>query len=227
MTIIRRQVTLAAVASTMLIVAIGPARAQTIDWARQFGTAERDVAQEVAVDTAGNVYVAGMTSGVLTGAGGVGFSGAFLARFDVVGNLVWVRASDGAAGLATDRAGFVYVAGGSDHALVAKYNGDGVCQWVRTFGVPGFDSATATGVATDLAGDVYVVGTASQAAAPPPSSQNNSFLAKYDSSGTQLWFQTTGGSPCCNRRHMSMWRPLTRDMCTSPDGRINSPRAQV
>ena len=222
---ITRQLAQIAVASTMLIVAVGPARAQTIDWVRQFGTAVRDVAHEVAVDSASNVYVAGNTSGMLPGEGGAGFSGAFLARYDVAGNLVWIRPADASAGLATDSAGFVYVVGGSGTALVAKYDAAGVRQWVRTFGVPGFGSATATGVATDLEGNVYVVGTASQAAAPPPSSQNNSFLAKYESSGTQLWFRATGGPP-------TLQPPTFIDVATADTGHVyiagwNNPQSAI
>ena len=206
---ITRQLALTAVASTMLIVANGTARAQTIDWVRQLGTAAHDAAYEVAGDPSGNVYVAGSTAGMLPGEGGVLFTGVFLARYDVTGNLVWVRPAAARSGLATDRAGFIYVTGGG---TVAKYDGAGVQLWLRTFSVPGFGSASAMAVSTDDSGNVYVVGTASQAVAPPPLAQSNWFLGKYDPSGTQLWFRVGESLP--------LYPPSFVDVATADTGHL-------
>lgn len=53
-------------AGTLLMPA-APAAAQSIIWARQFGSASSDPAAGVAVDASGNSYVVGWTDGALPG----------------------------------------------------------------------------------------------------------------------------------------------------------------
>lgn len=58
-------------------------RAGAQQWVRQFGTAQQDQATNVAVDDAGNIYVAGTTLGAFSGEVQLGEVDAFLARFTI------------------------------------------------------------------------------------------------------------------------------------------------
>jgi hypothetical protein len=179
--------TVAAAAST-------PVVAQDIEWVRQFGSAGSDGSTAVATDPVGNVYVGGTT----------GFTSstptdAFLALYDSMGRQVWLRqfgtsGFDGVGGVAIDKSGNVYVAGGTsgtfagqiargaNDAFVAKYNTAGEQLWVRQFGTVDFDAASS--VATDPFGNVFVGGMTSAA-----SEDADSFVAKYDAAGNQLWMR--------------------------------------
>ena len=79
--------------------------------------------------------------------------------------------------------------GGSD-AFIAKYNSDGIQEWVRQFG------STTTDIAYSVFGDstgIYIAGTTSGTF---PGQTNfggqDAFLSKYDSLGTQAWAQQFG-----------------------------------
>src|SRR4029450_1670263 len=95
----------------------------TVDYCRFIGGPGTDVGQGIAVDTLGNVWVAGTTtSGVLdttpgvlqpTAAGGID---AFVGKLDALGGLVYLThlggtGDDEAFALAVDDLGFAYVAG--------------------------------------------------------------------------------------------------------------------
>jgi hypothetical protein len=82
----------------------------------QFGTAGSDMASGVAVDSQGNVYVAGRTDGTFRGQTSRGGFDAFAAKFNKDGEARWVvqfgsPADDFAFGVAVDNNGSVYVAG--------------------------------------------------------------------------------------------------------------------
>jgi beta-propeller repeat-containing protein len=109
-------------------------------WTRQLGTSGSDIANGVATDRDGNVYVVGYTEGAL-GAPTKGRLDAWVIKFDGHGHRLWSRqpgtsATDVAQGVATDTEGNVYVAGytegslggpnqGSLDAWVIKFDGDG------------------------------------------------------------------------------------------------------
>jgi Beta-propeller repeat len=100
---------------------------------------------DVATDAAGNVLIGGSTR-----AGSECCpSEAFAAKYSPAGRLLWTRTlgpsgveiNVDASGVATDTAGNVFIAGGTnghDHAfalaLLAKYNADGKLLWTRRFG---------------------------------------------------------------------------------------------
>ncbi|MBX3432380.1 MAG: SBBP repeat-containing protein [Pirellulales bacterium] len=60
--------------------------AGSLQWARQFGTAGADQGDGLAIDSAGNILVSGVTTGNLFGAN-LGGTDLFLAMFDPAGNL--------------------------------------------------------------------------------------------------------------------------------------------
>jgi len=87
----------------------------------QFGTAEFDKAYALAVDAGGNILVAGLTSGSLSGASAGGFD-AFVRKYDPKGNELWTRQFgtakwDEAHALAVDAGGNILVAGYTEGSL--------------------------------------------------------------------------------------------------------------
>jgi hypothetical protein len=113
--------------------------------AKLLGTVSDDRGWGVAVDTAGNVYVTGYTSGSLDGNTNIGGTDMFLVKYNSTGTKQWTRqlgtaSSDRGFGIAVDARGNVYVtgqtsggldgntsAGGGDMFLV-KYDANGVKQ---------------------------------------------------------------------------------------------------
>ena len=91
-------------------------------WTRQFGSRTYGGALAVAVDRAGNIIVAGHTTGVLPGQTGAGLSDAFVRKFSPEGSELWTRQfgspnRDAATGVAIDGKGNIAVVGEAYGAL--------------------------------------------------------------------------------------------------------------
>lgn len=153
-------------------------------WARSLGVSgSADVGNAVALDGAGNVFVAGQsTFGTFNSVTLTNHGRVFLAKYDNAGSPQWARkAGGGSAGqfdqataLAADAAGNVYLAGvfasatasfnngtaldnrGGFDAFLARFDAAGGLQWVQQIG--GVQDDRANGLAVDAAGNAYVVG---------------------------------------------------------------------
>jgi hypothetical protein len=177
-------------------------------WLRQLGTVADDFGYAVAVDGAGNVFLAGGTGGALTVAPSQGGTDIIVAKYDGGGTRQWLHqfgsvGEDVAYGLAVDDVGNILVAGkasgvlGSDPFLggtdlfVAKYNSLGTRLWLRQGGTLAADLAY--GVAADGGGNVYTVG-ATQGGLDGNSEAGSDdlFLLKYDGAGIRLWTRQFG-----------------------------------
>lgn len=152
----------------------------------------------LAVDPAGNVYVAGRSFN--------GYNDDFLTvKYDPDGNQLWLRNYNGPdnghdqpKALAVDTAGNVYVAGASadnanvgvarDEYLTVKYNANGRRLWVRryAYGDGGHDRPVALGV--DAAGNAYVTGTSYNGI------DNDYLTLKYAPDGRRLWLRRYAGT---------------------------------
>lgn len=141
-------------------------------WAHQFGTGEADFIAAVAVDTSGNVYVAGHTFGSFPEQKNRGDTDAFLRKYDSWGNELWTRQfgsedSDQILGVDVGPSGSVYIVGrtdgtlphqkqlGSGDAFIRKYDSLGDEQWTQQFGTTTPDSAKAIAIASGI---IYVGG---------------------------------------------------------------------
>jgi hypothetical protein len=174
-------------------------------WTRQFGTAQLDTIESVAV-RAGEVFdrkviVAGSTRGNLEGAR-VGNSDAFVRAYDSQGDVLWTRQFGTTFGnnvvraLATDPSGGVYAVGetsgdlegeqkGSGDAFIRRYDANGGTSWTQQFGSGTPDGAYA--VATDSVGNAYVVGTTECANSGEDGPFLCGFIRKYDLTGGLVW----------------------------------------
>jgi uncharacterized delta-60 repeat protein len=137
-------------------------------WVRRYngppGTSS-DLANDIAVDSSGNVYVTGYSTGI-----GSNYDYATI-KYYPNGDAAWVRRYNGpgngldwAFGLAVDGYGNVYVTGETyisgtnyDYATI-KYYPNGDTAWVRRYNGPGNDMDQAWDLAIDGSGNVYVTG---------------------------------------------------------------------
>jgi hypothetical protein len=153
----------------------------------------------IAVDVSGNVYVAGA---ICTGAaydevGGATctYSDYATIKYDPNGVQLWVAryngtgfGPDGAAAVAVDSSGNVYVTGtsyGADslpHYATLKYDSNGNTIWVARYNGPGNGSDYAQAIGVDSSGNVYITGGSTGV-----STSLDYATIKYDSAGNQLW----------------------------------------
>jgi hypothetical protein len=192
-------------------------------WVKTAGGPGGDYSHCMAVDGAGNSYVAGEIEQTVNFGGGVtltsnGDNDVFIAKYNTNGGLVWAKKmggsnkSDKALGICisgnmlyltgkfegtANFAGTTLSASGGYEIFVAKYSTDGVFQWVKKAGGSGNDEGYA--VSADISGNCYVTGYFSGNASfsGVPLSSNGAqdiFIAKYNSSGTILWAKKAGGT---------------------------------
>jgi hypothetical protein len=149
-----------------------------------------DVACAIAVDSSGNIYVTGASYGSGTSADYATI------KYDTSGNQNWVaryngpgNSSDGAAAIALDGSGNVYVTGtsGEDYATL-KYDASGTQLWVRRYNGPAGNNDHASDIALDSSGNVYVTGTSLGSG-----TDYDYATIKYDPNGTQKWLARYNG----------------------------------
>lgn len=198
-----RVVTLVAAAG--LLLSPSPARADTVDWSRQFGTDGFDVSWGVSADPSGNVFVAGAVGGQLPHQTHRGGTDAFVRAYDASGAVLWTRQFgtryyDAAYQTAVDATG-VYVAGetvgrlgasslGGSDAFVRKYDPTGALLWTRQFGTSKADLAN--NVVVD-ATQIYIVGTTfGHFPSELQRGEGDAFLAAFTLDGVPTWAHQFG-----------------------------------
>lgn len=173
-------------------------------WSRRYnGPSDgNDEPAGIAIDPSGNVLVAGSSNGFRPGA--LDWDDDFLiVKYGPDGTEKWTRrlrgvtgGNEGAAGLAVDRSGNVFITGFSDNSagkadyLTAKYGPAGKLKWKRRYdgAVHGHDFPKAIGV--DAAGNAYVTGKVPENTnAYPPT---DIVTIKYDASGNRKWVIAAG-----------------------------------
>ena len=180
---------------------------------RQLGVSGKDTrASGVAVDSLGNVYVAGWTTGGLDGNTLTGTEDFFVTMYDSAGNKVRTRQlgvsgeDTEAYGVAVDSLGNVYVAGftngeldgntltGTDDFFVTMYDSSGNKVRTKQLGVSG-KITEAYGVAVDSSGNVYVAGyTTGDLDGNTLTGTEDFFVTMYDSAGNKVRTKQLGVS---------------------------------
>jgi hypothetical protein len=147
------------------------------------------------VDSAGNVYVTGSSTGNGTG------SDYTTIKYDSDGNQLWVARYDGSANkgdqasvIALDGLGNIYVTGSSagngtetDNATV-KYDSHGNQLWATRYSGPANGEDGATVLAVDISSNVYVTG-----ASTGNGTGADYATIKYDVNGNQIWVARYNG----------------------------------
>lgn len=197
-------------------------QAQSYVWAKGEGGIGNDNAGAITLDEQGNSYITGNLAGSINFSGteydGKGVYDIFITKYDVNGNVVWVKMAGGAgndqgksikyyngslfvAGLYEDTAYFentMLVSKGEADVFIAKYNTDGALQWVRSAGGSNTDYVASIDVDND--GNVVLVGNYESSAnfggtqLSTANFFNESFIAKYSNSGDVLWAKSVAGS---------------------------------
>jgi uncharacterized delta-60 repeat protein len=146
-------------------------------WARTYDgkeappyIADWDEATAMAVDTQGNVYVTGTGTGTGTSLDIYYQNDCVTIKYGPDGRRLWLRRyntggyGDGAAAIAVDRQGNIYITGLSYRGyytsgfLTIKYSSDGHLLWVSRYNGPGSGTGTGKAIAIDSQGNVLVTG---------------------------------------------------------------------
>ncbi len=155
-----------------------------------------DIASAIAVDSTGNIYVAGESNNATTGWDYI------VIKYANNGSRLWAanyngtaNASDGAFDMTLDKSGDILVTGYSggeatrEYATL-KYDTDGNQLWVAEYKSDYYDSM-AYSIATDDAGNVYVTGLTGFE--KYNSNQTTDYATvKYDKDGNELWVEKYG-----------------------------------
>lgn len=170
-----------------------------------------DNARGTAVDSDGNVYVVGTTSGNIDNQINNGTGDVYLNKYDAAGNVIWTRllgASDSASGysVAVDSSDNVVIAGqtsvpltdvaygGTGDTFVTKFDSTGQEQWTRQAAPYAADGANA--VTIDSNDNIFIAGYVNGAI--DSSATNNggtdAFLTKLDSDGALQYNKQFGTS---------------------------------
>jgi VCBS repeat-containing protein len=171
-------------------------------WSRQLGTPMADVGVAVISDYRGNIYLAGVTQGVLHGDFSAGGWDVFLIKFDDLGQELWSR-QFGSAGdeavvaITADEEGNVYLTGqtsgnlagfvnaGGKDLFVIKYDPQGNQEWMHQWGTT--EDEVGTEVSVDALGNLNLLG---QMTAEAETTQPKHFYSRYDRRNGRLsWFR--------------------------------------
>ncbi len=163
-------------------------------WHRTWGGGSDDYGWGAAVDSSGNIYLAGYTFSF-----GAGMEDIVLIKYDGNGVQHWNRmwggsSSDVCWGIEVDSLGNIYLVGstwsfgaGVYDMVLVKYDGNGVQQWNRTWG--GGSADQSYGVTVDSSDNIYLAGYTWSFGA----GSSDMVLGKYDGNGVQQWYRTWGG----------------------------------
>lgn len=188
-------------------------------WSKRYGDAADQAAWDMALDGAGNVYVAGNAKGTTDFGKGAHTSptvdgSAFVVKLDPSGGTVWSGlfgetataysiSADAAGGFAVAGAfkgtidfGGDKIAGGSsaDSVFVARFDAQNSHKWSKAFGT---SSSQANSVAIDNKGKVWLGGLYQQSInfgglKLTSAGSFDAFLAKFDTAGCHVWSKSFG-----------------------------------
>ncbi len=193
-------------------------------WAAQAGGTGLEIGASVAVDEMGASYVTGWFSEISsfndTTLTSMGFGDTFIAKYDHLGNLLWVLQQGGSSGdsgvaIALDADGNILVFGefweeatyggetltslGQFDLFLAKYDAAGKPLWVRQAGGPEGDHAH--DLAIDAAGNCLIIGAfrgdvtfdTVMLSETGGGGDADIFTAKYGADGEFFWVEQSGG----------------------------------
>lgn len=214
-----------ALLATMLLCLPVCAEMPSFRWASRAGGAGHDYGTGIAVDSEGSTYICGYFRGQEArfedyALAGKGEADIFLAKYDRMGKLIWIRQAGGSAddfarAVAIDAEGNSYITGSfqsptvdfggetakrnSDSEIfVAKFDPNGKPLWVRQAGGGSGGGGSGNGIAVGADGYVYVCGYFNGDIefgdlALKNAGFNDIFVARYDANGELDWVRQIGG----------------------------------
>ncbi|MEG4057948.1 MULTISPECIES: SBBP repeat-containing protein [unclassified Microcoleus] len=212
-------------------------------WLKEFGTADSDYGEitapsDLAVDSAGNLYLTGETNGSLGGPN-AGSEDIWATKYDSNGNQLWLKQfgspeDDFRPNLALDSAGNLYLTGetngslegpnaGSENIWATKYDSNGNQLWLKQFGTAKSDSPS--DLAVDTAGNVYLTGETDGALGGTNAGGQDIWATKYDSNGNQLWLKQFGTAESDSSSELALDSTGHLYLTGSTDGALGSPNA--
>ncbi|PSR52250.1 hypothetical protein AHMF7605_01290 [Adhaeribacter arboris] len=198
-------------------------------WAKQIAGTDDLEGNSIAVDSDGNVYIAGTFEGVVDFDPDEGTHiipttsfKAFVQKFDSSGKLVWVRDFadfSAASKVIVDAAKNVYVTGyfvegpaiGKADIFILKWNENGDLTWLKQMGGPGNDLSRS--MTLDKEGNILITGTFEQTPdfnlGKSPSiltsvGEADVFITKISTSSDLIWVKQIGGANYDECRTISM-----------------------
>lgn len=178
-------------------------------WTIMDGTAQEERPYDIALDSDGNIFLAGVTHGNFDGNTAATGRDIFVAKYNSSGVKIWTRQLQGdnwerAEGITVDSSDNVYITGytGSTEldgetsngidSFIIKYSNDGTILWTRLISSAGTEYGY--GVATDLNNNVFVAGTTSgDLGGNTNHGDRDQFVVKYNTNGALIWTTLTGG----------------------------------
>jgi hypothetical protein len=191
---------------------------QTFEWAVKAGsTTHSDNANDLAIDDSENIYMTGSIQNVVTFGGGITLTtpstapDIFVSKHNSSGQIQWaVRYGDTdqeyGTGIAADNSGNVYVIGNSQNevtfenttltangknegiAFLLKLNSSGEFQWAKKLNEL-YDGG-ASDIVIDKNNNIFITGNLSDY--NQDGNGNGFYLAKYNTSGIQAWYNSYG-----------------------------------
>lgn len=179
-------------------------------WVRMRGTSGNDYGRGAAVDSAGNIYFAGLVGGTLDSQSYAGSGDPCLIKYDAGGTWQWTRiwgssGSEKVFGVAIDGNDNIYVAGttagsfggqtnaGNGDLYVSRFDTSGNRAWDRIFGTSGEQLVSGddrgNNVTADPCGFVSVVGASGSVGGP-----YDAYMRHYDDGGNAQWTTTWGST---------------------------------
>jgi hypothetical protein len=176
-------------------------------WSKTWGGPEYDYASDMALDSSGNIYIAGSTDSY-----GSGSDDILLLKYNKEGELLWSKAWGGrwinsALAMTLDSYGNVYLTGhtgidtapplpvrgegGRSNIVLLKYNKSGTLLWSKTWGGRRGDKGKA--IVADSNGNIYVAGETQRYEIKKNVyilHSHNVVLLKYSKNGDLLWNKT-------------------------------------
>jgi len=179
----------------------------TLVWSQQFGTAFKDIANDVTIDSADNIYVVGYSEGNIDGNPNKGFDDIFISKLDTNSNIQWTQqigttSTEQATAVAIDSSDNIYISGfsagdldgnaalGSNDQIALKYDSTGTLIWSTQFGTDKDDRAYA--ITIDNNDDVLISGYTLGDLEGTNNGESDLTIVKFDSSATQQWIQQYG-----------------------------------
>ena len=176
-----------------------------VDWLDQFGTANYETGQKIAIDHESNIFVCGNTNGDLEGICN-GKEDVWLAKYDNDGHLKWRKQfgsseDDMPTSIAIDDEGKIYLTGWTKGSLTEENKGDvdiwlyvfnsnGQIEFQKQFGTEKYD--TANKIFVDHDKNIYLAGRTNGCLGDETFGEFDAWLGKYDSKGNIQWINQFG-----------------------------------